>query len=517
MDELTVEGWMHLTMKLAMCIAPTYLLSVGIVTATAVAAPADPMYRIAQVGDSCAEGSALNSSGQVTGSTDCSTARAFFWSSDGGLRNIDTLAKVHTGSVGYALNSAGQVTGGVWITSDTPHVFLWKNDGTRMIDLGTLGGAFGIGFAINDSGQIAGGAYTGAGGEHAFVWQNDGHPLRDLGTLGGVISEASAINASGQVTGWADTGALQDQSHAFLWKNDGTPMVDLGTLGGTSSSGVAINDSGQVTGISKRRLGQPHAFLWRNDGTPMIDLGTLGGPNSSPTGLNSSGQVIGTSTTLVNGARQGRAFVWRNDGSRMLNLGTLGGVYSGGLAINDSGWAVGTAYTATQVPHAFLWKDDGKGMRDLNDLVDPADPLKPYILLSSAEAINDAGDIMAFGKDSRNGFLQYTYLLRGSSLALSPRSLAFANQQVGTTSAAKSITVQNNTTAVVPITSIALKGVAAAQFASTNNCGSSLVGHASCTIKVTFKPTSKGAKSATLNVNGGGGGLRVVSLTGAGT
>jgi probable HAF family extracellular repeat protein len=200
----------------------------------------------------------------------------------------------------------------------------------------------------------------------------------------------------------------------------------------------------------------------------------------------------------------------------MLNLGTLGGAYSAGLAVNDSGWAVGTAYTATQVPHAFLWRDDGKGMRDLNDLVDPTDPLKPYVLLSSAEAINDAGDIMAFGTDSRTGFLQSTYLLRGSSLALSPRSLAFGNQKVGTVSAAKSITVHNNTTSVVPITSIALKGAAAGQFASTNNCGGSLVGHAICTIKVTFKPTTKGVKSATLNVNGGGGGLRVVNLNGTG-
>ena len=55
------------------------------------------------------------------------------------------------------------------------------------------------------------------------------------------------------------------------------------------------------------------------------------------------------------------------------------------------------------------------------------------------------------------------------------------------------------------------------RFASTKNCGSSLVGHATCTIKVTFKPTTKGAKSAFLKVNGGGGGLLSVKLTGTGT
>ena len=485
------------------------------VAATAFSAPADnPVYRITQVGDSCAEGTALNHSGQMTGSTDCSTARAFFWTGNGALKNIDTLSKAHTGSAGYALNSAGQVTGGVWIDNSTPHVFLWKNDGTRMMDLGTLGGPFGIGVSINDSGQIVGGSETSSGAEHAFVWKNDGGPIRDLGTFGGPISEAFAINASGQVTGSADTSAFEE--HAFIWKNDGTPIVDLGTLGGNFSRGIAMNDSGQVTGVSKPKLGKPqtHAFLWRNDGTPMIDIGTLGGSRSSPSGVNYSGQVVGTSTTHA--ALDSRAFVWKNDGSRIVNLGTLGGGYSEGLGINAAGWAVGLSVTAANKEHAFLWKDDGKGMRDLNALIDPADPLKPRVVLTAAQAINDAGDIMASGTDSQTG-QGNTYLLRTSSLSLSPRALAFGAQKLGTASPAKSITVLNNTSSVVPITSVAIAGGGAHQFSSSNNCGVSLAGHATCAIKVTFKPTTKTAESATLSVNGGGGGLRSVSLTGTGT
>jgi len=47
--------------------------------------------------------------------------------------------------------------------------------------------------------------------------------------------------------------------------------------------------------------------------------------------------------------------------------------------------------------------------------------------------------------------------------------------------------------------------------------GLPLVGHATCTIKVAFKLITKGAKSAFLNVNGGGGGLGSGNLTGAGT
>jgi hypothetical protein len=99
---------------------------------------------------------------------------------------------------------------------------------------------------------------------------------------------------------------------------------------------------------------------------------------------------------------------------------------------------------------------------------------------------------------------------------LSPRSIAFANQAVNTSSAAKAVTVKNTSSKVTVITSIALLGTGSNQFSSSNNCGSSVVGNGSCTIKVTFKPTSKGAKAATLSVNGGGGGLRIVSLTGTG-
>ena len=109
------------------------------------------------------------------------------------------------------------------------------------------------------------------------------------------------------------------------------------------------------------------------------------------------------------------------------------------------------------------------------------------------------------------------YLLQGTVLTLTPRTLAFGSQEVNTSSPTQSITVTNTGTAAVPITSVALAGTGAGQFAFTNGCGKSLAGKAKCIVKVAFKPTTKGAKSASLNVNGGGGGLRSTSLTGTGS
>ena len=306
-------------------------------------------------------------------------------------------------------------------------------------------------------------------------------------------------------------------SHAFIWKNDGTPMHDLGTLGGRSSNARLINASGQVAGNSTvpGMRTTTRAFFWSNDGTRMHDLGTLGGTESYAYALNDLGQVAGTSDTL--GSLKSHAFVWMNNGTPMKDLGTLGGTVSVAYGINASGQVTGSASLAAKsVGHAFLWRNDGTKIQDLNKLIDPNDPLKPYVTLIIGHFINRTGDILADGTDSRTG-LQDLYLVHGTVLTLSPRSIAFGNIPIDTTSAAKSVVMTNTSARVVAVASIVLAGSDSGQFASTNNCGSSLVGHASCTIKVTFKPTTKGAKSAMLSANGGGGGLRVVVISGTGT
>jgi probable HAF family extracellular repeat protein len=260
-----------------------------------------------------------------------------------------------------------------------------------------------------------------------------------------------------------------------------------------------------------------HAFVWTK-ANGMKDLGTLGnGTLAFASAQNDAGQIVGASTTThTYNSTKWHAFIWLNNGTKLKDLGTLGGIASYAYAINASGQVTGSADIASNVSHAFLWRNDGGAIVDVNTLIDSADPLKPYITLTSGEFIDQYGDIVADGTDSRTGKGDL-YLLQGSVLTLSPRALAFGNVKSGTASAAQSVTMTNTSSKASAIASITQGGASANQFTSTNNCGNSLAAHAVCTIKVTFKPTSKGAKVATLSVNGGGGGLRVVNLSGTGT
>jgi hypothetical protein len=106
----------------------------------------------------------------------------------------------------------------------------------------------------------------------------------------------------------------------------------------------------------------------------------------------------------------------------------------------------------------------------------------------------------------------------GTFVQLVPTKLNFGSQPVGTRSLARKITLTNKGNSTVTITSIAINGTDAKDFAETNTCGKSVASGASCFIKVTFKPLVKGKRTADVSVyDDGGGSPQQVALTGTGT
>jgi hypothetical protein len=106
----------------------------------------------------------------------------------------------------------------------------------------------------------------------------------------------------------------------------------------------------------------------------------------------------------------------------------------------------------------------------------------------------------------------------GTVVQLSDVGVNFGDQQVGTQSSAASITVTNKGGLAIAISQITIAGTNAGDFAETNTCGSGLASGASCTVAITFTPTSTGSRSATLSItDNGGGSPQTVALAGSGT
>jgi hypothetical protein len=99
------------------------------------------------------------------------------------------------------------------------------------------------------------------------------------------------------------------------------------------------------------------------------------------------------------------------------------------------------------------------------------------------------------------------------AVGLKPTSLTFGPQTVGTTSYAQPATLKNMGSGPLTITSIASTG----DFAQTNNCRSTLAPSGSCTLTVTFTPTTSGTRAGTVTVTDNApGSPHQVLLTGTG-
>ncbi|HEV2348783.1 MAG TPA: choice-of-anchor D domain-containing protein [Terriglobia bacterium] len=123
--------------------------------------------------------------------------------------------------------------------------------------------------------------------------------------------------------------------------------------------------------------------------------------------------------------------------------------------------------------------------------------------------------------DSFNNRIREVILGGGAIASLSPSTISFGNQSVGTTSAAQTITMTNTGTANLAFAAgaVTLSGTNAADFAiSTDTCsGATVAPTATCTVDVTFTPSVNGAEAASLNFTDNAAvSPQAVSLTGTG-
>jgi len=288
-----------------------------------------------------------------------------------------------------AINNRGQIVGFSQNTIPDPlcffgttqdRAFLWENG--VMHDLGTLGGNCGGAFYINEHGQIAGASFTGTTPnpvtgippQDPFLWENG--KMLDLGTLGGAFGgptgQGGGLNNRGEVIGVSSLAAnpgacfteFDPNCHPFLWSQGKLIDLNTNTIGGNPLSADAINDAGEIVGGADFSSGggSPFdAYLWRKG--VATDLGKVPGDCfSRALAINASAQIVGNSFSCVTGNFH-HAFLWENgsiiDLNDMIPAGSSLQLV-GSSDINDRGEIAGVGVPpgvdpsdATQ-SHAFL-------------------------------------------------------------------------------------------------------------------------------------------------------------------
>ena len=386
--------------------------------------------------------------------------------------------------------------------------------GLNAIAVDGSGSAYVTGVALSDgtfpitSTSICDPSVEGWGCNFAFVTKFDpaGSTLlysTFLGTNNGADPKSIALDANGDAYVLASTSSssfgLVNGIESYTSGSD-LVLVEIDPLAGTqlfatylggsadeSPAGIALDSNGNiyVAGSTDSTDFPVTQGAFQNSlggGTDafVLKIGSSSAPSVSlsPASLEYSAQAVGSTS-------QPQTVLLRNMGSSILSILSI--KISADFAETDncgsSVPAAGScAFSVTFIPAAG-------GLRSGSILVQDNAAGSPHLI-----NLNGSGS--------------------GAVVTLTPTSVAFPAQPVGTSSAAQAVTLTNSGSASLNISSLQVTG----DFLQTDNCPTALTSGSSCTINITFTPTASGTRSAALTISDdAAGNSQTVPLTGTGS
>ncbi|HEV2633520.1 MAG TPA: discoidin domain-containing protein [Actinocrinis sp.] len=449
-------------------------------------------------------------------------------------------SNAYSGSATLTAPSTGNSVTGVNITNNTvtnvgTFVFQDQAPGSATVSGTTATGVgdagiftCGSGFTLTQgSGNSGFSSTTCSMPSSSKLWAYPGVTTFDNAPIGtatatqqvGIMNTASVATTLGTITASSGFTVTKDPTYpcgstlaaAAVTNTASWCMVDVSFT--ASKSGVT---QGTLT-INSNQPGPETVQLVGSTGTSAPDL-ALDEPvtaSSATSGFPATNAVDGNPSTYW----EGTDGAWPTTLS--VNLGSSQALASTEIAIPPTwptrtqtlsvlGSTNGSSYTTLVSSATYTWNPS---TGDVVSISLPANTKEQYLELSfTANNVQNGAQVSEFEvlPGSGSGGTPPS----SATLTASPSSLAFGSVNVGSSSAAQSVTIANTGTAAAAISSVAV----GSGYSETNTCGSSLAAGASCTAQVTFKPTATGADSANLTVSSNASNSTLtVGLSGTGT
>jgi uncharacterized membrane protein len=287
----------------------------------------------------------LNDKGEVAMSVaNNNQFRSFVWH-EGEIQEVGS-------SLLLGINDRSVVSGDLLLAPGVPSAFFWR-DGDVFVLQALTGERLLFATDVNNRRQAL---------VRYVADQNVGHALWHRGEIKRLDPPAGfsgtlprRINNRGDIVGSAFAG----RNVPAVWQDDTMMQIDT-PAGADEAFGVDINDHGTVVahaffpaGVGES-FGHVTAYVWKDGEITLLPALTSEQQNSTAGSINNRGVVVGSSGTNPGQTFRADATIWRR----------------------------------------------GRAA-DLNELIGDEDPLGPFVHLESAEQINNRGQIVATGNDSR--------------------------------------------------------------------------------------------------------------------